>query len=237
VATSNVLALRRKVNLKVRQPLMTLLIPAADKAQKEAFMAVKDLIAAEVNVKNVNVVDNEESGLVKRVKADFKKLGPKYGKVMKQLGKAITGMEQKDILEFEKNGSFVFSDIEGAPVVTLEDVEIIPEDVPGWQVANEGSVTVALDITVTPELKNEGMARELVNRIQNIRKASDFEITDRVNVALSDVEAVREAVAAYGDYIKGQVLADSLVLIAGMEDGEPLDIDGLAVNAKVEKSK
>ncbi|MDE6329357.1 MAG: isoleucine--tRNA ligase [Muribaculaceae bacterium] len=237
VATSNVLALRRKVNLKVRQPLMTLLIPAADKAQKEAFMAVKDLIAAEINVKNVNVVDNEESGLVKRVKADFKKLGPKYGKVMKQLGKAITGMEQKDILEFEKNGSFVFSDIEGAPVVTLEDVEIIPEDVPGWQVANEGSVTVALDITVTPELKNEGMARELVNRIQNIRKASDFEITDRVNVALSDVEAVREAVAAYGDYIKGQVLADSLVLIAGMEDGEPLDIDGLAVNAKVEKSK
>ena len=235
IATSNVLALRRKVNLKVRQPLTTLLIPAADSGQKEAFLAVKNLIAAEVNVKNVNVVDNEESGLVKRVKADFKKLGPKYGKIMKLLGKAISEMEQKDILELEKNGSFTFSLLDGAPVVTLEDVEVIPEDVPGWQVANDGNVTVALDITLTPELRNEGMARELVNRIQNIRKSSDFEITDRVKVCLQDLPEVRNAIEAFGDYIKGQVLADELSLCNALDEGEQLDIDGLKVWAKVIK--
>ncbi|MDE6811603.1 MAG: class I tRNA ligase family protein, partial [Muribaculaceae bacterium] len=194
VVTSNVLALRRKVNLKVRQPLSTLLIPAIDNDQKLALEAVKDLIAGEVNVKTVDIVNNEESGLVKRVKADFKKLGPKYGKVMKQLGKALVEMNQDEILEFEKSGEFKFNSIEGTPTVTLEDVEIIPEDVPGWQVANDGNVTVALDITVTPELRHEGMARELVNRIQNIRKNSDFDITDRVDVTLQSVPEVEEAI-------------------------------------------
>ena len=237
IATSNVLALRRKVNLKVRQPLRTLLIPAADKEQKDALEAIKDLLAAEVNVKEVKVVDNEESGLVKRVKADFKKLGPKYGKIMKLLGKAISGMDQKAILELERNGRYTFADLEGSPVVTLEDVEVIPEDVPGWQVVSDGNVTVALDITLTPELKQEGMARELVNRIQNIRKSSDFEITDRVDVVLQDVQDVAEAVAAFGDYIKSQVLADSLSLKADLTEGELLDIDGLKVYAQVNKIK
>lgn len=237
IATSNVLALRRKVNLKVRQPLRTLLIPAADKEQKDALEAIKDLLAAEVNVKEVKVVDNEESGLVKRVKADFKKLGPKYGKIMKLLGKAISGMDQKAILELERNGRYTFADLEGSPVVTLEDVEVIPEDVPGWQVVSDGNVTVALDITLTPELKQEGMARELVNRIQNIRKSSDFEITDRVDVVLQDVPDVAEAVATFGDYIKSQVLADSLSLKADLTEGELLDIDGLKVYAQVNKIK
>lgn len=237
IATSNVLALRRKVNLKVRQPLCTLLIPAADKEQKDALEAIKDLLAAEVNVKEVKVVDNEESGLVKRVKADFKKLGPKYGKIMKLLGKAISGMDQKAILELERNGRYTFADLEGSPVVTLEDVEVIPEDVPGWQVVSDGNVTVALDITLTPELKQEGMARELVNRIQNIRKSSDFEITDRVDVVLQDVPDVAEAVATFGDYIKSQVLADSLSLKADLTEGELLDIDGLKVYAQVNKIK
>ncbi|MDE6234961.1 MAG: isoleucine--tRNA ligase [Muribaculaceae bacterium] len=237
IATSNVLALRRKVNLKVRQPLRTLLIPAADKEQKDALEAIKDLLAAEVNVKEVKVVDNEESGLVKRVKADFKKLGPKYGKIMKLLGKAISEMDQKAILELERNGRYTFADLEGSPVVTLEDVEVIPEDVPGWQVVSDGNVTVALDITLTPELRQEGMARELVNRIQNIRKSSDFEITDRVDVVLQDVQDVAEAVAAFGDYIKSQVLADSLSLKADLTEGELLDIDGLKVYAQVNKIK
>ena len=233
--TSTVLALRRKTNLKVRQPLQTLLVPVMDAKQQADVEAIADLLAAELNVKEVKIVSNEESGLVKRVKADFKKLGPKFGKIMKQLGKAITEMTQADILSLEKNGSFTFKSLPESPVVTLDDVEIIPEDIPGWLVGSDGSVTVALDVTVTPELKNEGMARELVNRIQNIRKASDFEITDRVKVTLSDIAAVRGAVESFGDYVKGQVLADELVLAPEVPDGTELDIDEVKVFAKVEK--
>lgn len=203
----------------------------------------------EVNVKSLKLVDNEESGLVKRVKADFKKLGPKYGKIMKDLGKAITAMEQKDIAALEKNGSFTFESLPGAPVVTLEDVEVIPEDIPGWLVANDGNITVALDVTVTPQLRNEGMARELINRIQNIRKLSDFEITDRVRVELSDNETVRATLESFGDYIKAQVLADEVCAAALSAEGavaldkevaalEPgavveLDVDGEKFLARV----
>ena len=233
--TSNVLALRRKVNLKVRQPLQTLLIPVVDKEQAEMIEAVKGIVLDEVNVKELKIVSNEESGLVKRVKADFKKLGPKYGKIMKALGKAITEMSQKDIAELEKNGKFTFADMPESPEITIEDVEVIPEDVPGWLVTNEGNVTVALDVTVTPELKNEGMARELINRIQNIRKSSDFEITDKVNVEIEATESVKAALDQFGDYIAAQVLADKIVAVASPE-GEnvsELDIDGEKILAKV----
>lgn len=235
--TSNVLALRRKVNLKVRQPLKTLLIPVVDNRQRKAVEALEELIKNEVNIKELRIVDNEESGLVKKVKADFKKLGPRYGKVMKQLGKAITEMTQKEIGELEKNGQFTFGSIPGAPVVTVDDVEIIPEDVPGWLVANDGNITVALDITVTPELRNEGMARELINRIQNIRKGNDFEITDKVNVEITDLPETRDAVEAFGDYIAGQVLADSITLVEGLDgsNAQDLEIEGLNAFAKVEK--
>lgn len=235
--TSNVLALRRKVNLKVRQPLQTLLVPVMDDEQKANVEAVRRLVLDEVNVKEMKIVDNEESGLVKRVKADFKKLGPRYGKIMKDLGKAITGMDAKTIAELEKNGSVTFKELPGEPVVTLDDVEIIPEDVPGWLVANDGNITVALDVTVTPELKNEGMARELINRIQNIRKASDFDITDKVNVELTSTPEVEEALKSFGDYIKSQVLADTLVTAAVVEgdDVTELDIDGDKINARVRR--
>ena len=233
--TSSVLALRRKVNLKVRQPLQTLLIPVMDQHQREALEAVKGIILDEVNVKELKLVNNEESGLVKRVKADFKKLGPRYGKIMKDLGKAIISMDQKSIAELEREGSFTFNELPGAPVVTVDDVEISAEDIPGWQVANEGSMTVALDVTVSPELRNEGMARELVNRIQNLRKSSDFEITDKVNVELSDIPEVRSALEAFGDYLADQVLADSVTLTADLagENVSELDIDGLKVMARV----
>ena len=238
VITSNVLALRRKVNLKVRQPLQTLLVPVVDSRQRDAVKALENLIKAELNIKELKVVDNEESGLVKRVKADFKKLGPKYGKIMKQLGKAIQEMSQKDIALLEKEGVFRFAALPGEPVVTTDDVEIIPEDVPGWLVANDGNVTVALDVTVTPELKNEGMARELINRIQNIRKSSDFEITDKVVVELTDLPEIREAVEAYGDYIASQVLADSISLVDGLagDDVKDLEIDDIKAFAKVTRS-
>lgn len=237
--TSNVLALRRKVNLKVRQPLQTLLIPVADSRQRQAVEALEDLIKSEVNIKDLKIVDNEESGLVKRVKADFKKLGPRYGKIMKQLGKAITEMAQKDIALLEKEGSFTFFDLPGEPVVTLDDVEVIPEDVPGWLVANDGNITVALDITVTPELRNEGMARELINRIQNMRKGNNFEITDKVKVVLSDLPEIRDAVEAFGDYIAAQVLADSITLASCLSDdseARSLEIEGLDAFAKVSKN-
>lgn len=235
--TSNVLALRRKVNLKVRQPLQTLLIPVVDARQRKAVEALENLIKAEVNIKDLKIVDNEESGLVKRVKADFKKLGPKYGKIMKQLGKAISEMEQKEIAVLEKEGRFVFSALDGAPVVTLDDVEVIPEDVPGWLVANDGNITVALDVSVTPELRNEGMARELINRIQNIRKGNDFEITDKVIVEMTATPEIREAVEAFGDYIAGQVLADNIILSDTVDgdDAKDLELDGIVAFAKVSK--
>lgn len=235
--TSNVLALRRKVNLKVRQPLQTLLIPVIDSAQRKSIEALSDLIKSEVNIKELKIVDNEESGLVKRVKADFKKLGPKYGKIMKQLGKAITEMSQKEISQLEKYGKFKFESLEGNPEITLEDVEIIPEDVPGWLVANDGSVTVALDVTVTPELKNEGMARELINRIQNIRKGNDFEITDKVVVELTDTPVIKDAITAYGDFIKAQVLADTISLVNDLsgDDVADLEIDDIKASVRVSR--
>ena len=239
MVTSNVLALRRKVNIKVRQPLQTLLVPVLNADQRADLEAVRDLIATEVNVKDLKIVDNAESGLVKRVKADFKKLGPRYGKQMKALGKAISEMDATAIAELEKNGQYVFAEIEGSPVVTLDDVDIMPEDVPGWLVQSEGTVTVALDITLTDELKNEGMARELVNRIQNIRKSRDFEITDKVKVTLTDTPEVRAAIAEYGKYIASQVLATELLTVATLEaDGaEDLDIDDIKVKALVEVVK
>ncbi len=233
--TSNVLALRRKVNLKVRQPLQTLLIPVVDKKQREDIEAIQEIVLDEVNVKELKIVDNEQSGLVKRVKADFKKLGPKYGKIMKALGKAITEMSQKDIAELERNAQFTFSELPEAPVVTLEDVEVIPEDVPGWLVSNEGNITVALDVTVTEDLRNEGLAREIINRVQNLRKSADFEITDKVNVILSPSPLVDAALGAYRDYICAQVLADGIT-VAPLEPGDDvaeLEIEGDKVFAKV----
>ena len=235
--TSNVLALRRKTNIKVRQPLQTLLISVMNESQKEGIKALENLIKNEVNIKDLKIVDNEESGLVKKVKADFKKLGPRYGKVMKQLGAAISAMTQQEISELEKIGSFKFTDIEGMPEVTLEDVDIFAEDIPGWQVTNDGDITVALDVTVTPELRNEGMARELINRIQNIRKSSGLEITDKIKVTLSDVPEIRESVESFGDYIAGQVLANELILKPVIEESVDLEIEGIDAKVKVEKSE
>lgn len=231
--TSNVLALRRKMNIKVRQPLQTLLVAVADNTQRQALEALENLIKSEVNVKELKIVDNEESGLVKKIKADFKKLGPRYGKVMKDLGKSITNMSQADISSLEKNGSFTFTEIEGSPVVNLDDVEIVAEDIPGWLVANDGDVTVALDVTLTPELKNEGMARELINRIQNLRKSQGFEITDKIDVELSDVAEIREAIESFGSYISAQVLAKDIKLVENLTDSAATDLDIEGLNAFV----
>lgn len=235
--TSNVLALRRKMNIKVRQPLQTLLVPVIDNVQRVALEALANLIKSEVNVKELKIVDNEESGLVKKIKADYKKLGPRYGKIMKDLGKAIATMSQAEIASMEKSGTFTFESIEGAPVVTLDDVEIVAEDIPGWLVTNDGDVTVALDVTVTPELKNEGMARELINRIQNLRKSQGFDITDKINVELSDVSEIRDAVKSFGEYIATQVLARDIKLVDNLEapTASDLDIDGLTAFVRINR--
>lgn len=235
--TSMVLALRRKVNIKVRQPLSMLMIPVVDEQQKQHIEAMKSLILTEVNVKDLKFVDNAAGILVKRVKPDFKKLGPRYGKIMKQLANAITGMSQEDIATYEREGSYTF-EIEGTKaVIGADDAEVLSEDIPGWLVANEGRLTVALDITLTDELQKEGYARELVNRIQNIRKSSEFEITDKIRITIAHDTVIDEVVKEYGEYISRQTLADSIVI--GEVSGEnviELDLDTFKINILIEKA-
>ena len=236
--TSMVLALRRKVNIKVRQPLTTLMIPVVDDTQRRHIEAMQELILAEVNVKELKFVDNAAGILVKRVKPDFKKLGPRYGKIMKQLAATIAEMSQEEILAFEQNGSYTFN-IDGTEaVVTTADAEILSEDIPGWLVANEGRLTVALDITVTDELRREGYARELINRIQNIRKSSGYEITDKIHVTLAHNDETDAAVATFSDYMARQVLAESFT-VSDLQAGEnvtELDFDTFKVLVKVVKA-
>ncbi len=234
--TSMVLSLRRKQNLKVRQPLQAIMVPVMDDSQRADIEAIADLIRNEVNVKEIKLVGNDAGILIKRVKPDFKKLGPKYGKVMKALAAKITGLSQPEIAQFEKDGKIAI-DLDGQQAeVELGDVEIISEDIPGWLVANEGNLTVALDITVTDELRQEGIARELVNRIQNVRKSKDFDITDKIIVTIAPDERTDDAVKAFGDYIARQVLANS-VTVAPVDSATAveLDMDGWMLPVNVEK--
>lgn len=237
--TSMVLALRRKVNLKVRQPLQTLMVPVLDDEQREALEAIKDLVASEVNVKDIKAVANEEGVLVKRVKPDFKKLGPKHGKNMKLVAKAISEMEQSEIARLERD-SVVTLLVNGEPTeISADDVEIISEDIPGWLVANEGNLTVALDVTLTDDLKQEGLAREIVNRVQNIRKGRNFDITDRISLIVEESDLTRDAIKNFADYIARQVLANEVKTgeVVNPAEDERLDIDGNMVNVKVEQVK
>ena len=233
--TSMVLALRRKVNIKVRQPLQCIMIPVVDEEQKRHIEAVEDLILSEVNVKELKFVESGSGVLVKRVKCDFKKLGPKFGKQMKAVAAAVAGMTQEAIGELERNGKYTFV-LDGVEaVIETSDVEIFSEDIPGWLVTNEGRLTVALEVTVTEELRREGVARELVNRIQNIRKSSSFEITDKIAVALSKNPNTDDAVNEYNTYICNQVLADSLELVDEVPDGTELSFDDYSLMIKVTK--
>ena len=233
--TSMVLALRRKVNIKVRQPLQCIMVPVVDEEQKRHIEAVKDLIMSEVNVKEIRFVEGASGVLVKKVKCDFKKLGPKFGKQMKAVAAAVSAMSQEAIAELEKNGNYTF-DLNGTPaVVEVADVDIFSEDIPGWLVANEGRLTVALEVTVTEELKREGIARELVNRIQNIRKSSGFEITDKIAITLSKNSNTDDAVTEYNSYICNQVLANSLELVDEVVEGTELNFDDFSLFVQVVK--
>lgn len=234
--SSMVLALRRKVNIKVRQPLQTIMVPVMDAHQQESIEAVKNLILNEVNVKELKFVDNAAGILVKRIKPDFKKLGPRYGKIMKSLAAAIQSMSQEDILAFEAAGTFTLN-VEGQDA-TIErtDVEIISEDIPGWLVANEGRLTVALDITVTESLRKEGLARELVNRIQNLRKSNGYDITDKINVTILSTDEMDDAIKEFNEYIANQVLAVSVEITEhAISDATVLDFEDFNLSVRIEK--
>ena len=230
--TSMVLALRKKVNIKVRQPLQSIMIPATDE-QKKYIDAVKQLIMNEVNVKELKFVEGQGI-LVKKVKCNFRTMGKKFGKLMKGVAAAMDQLSQEQIAELEQQGTIAIN-VEGQSLtVEAVDVDIISEDIPGWLVANEGALTVALEVELTDELKNEGMARELINRIQNIRKESGFEITDRIIVTVSPNSEVEKAVDAFGEYVKTQVLADSIVIATN--DGQEVDFDDFKLNINITKS-
>ncbi|MCH5219283.1 MAG: isoleucine--tRNA ligase [Muribaculaceae bacterium] len=240
VITSMVLALRRKVNIKVRQPLACVMIPIGDEERRRQLLAIRELVLNEVNVKELKLVGNDEGTLVKRVKLDFKKLGPKFGKQMKAVAAAASNLTPAEIASLESDGFIELNTDDGPLRLEISDVEILSEDIPGWLVANEGSVTVALDVTVTPELRLEGLARELVNRIQTLRKGLDFEITDHINVVVDNNRPeIEQAVRAHADYIARQVLADSLVS-AHVESGAPgvhtVEIEGWNINISLNKA-
>lgn len=234
--TSMVLALRRKVNIKVRQPLSTLMIPLNQENLPQMIEPMKQLLLNEVNVQELKFVSGDT--MVKRVKPDFKKLGPKHGKSMKAVAAAVTSLSQTQINELEAKGSLTF-DVNSQPTtIELGDVEIITEEMPGWQMATDGALTVALDVTITPELKAEGMARELVNRIQNIRKARNYDIQDKINIVFAPNENIEQALATHTEYISRQVLADS-IKTAEIKPEQPncetMDIDGLVIYALVKR--
>ncbi|MBQ0016007.1 MAG: isoleucine--tRNA ligase, partial [Bacteroidales bacterium] len=217
------LSLRKRRNLRVRQPLAKITIPVHSHHEQQQIEAVRNLICSELNVKDVEFLSADNNLLVKKIKANFKTLGPRYGKIMKALGNAIAGFTQEQISQLENDGSYQF-DLEGQQVsLTLADVEIATQDIPGWVVANEGNLTVALDITLTDDLKAEGMARELVNRIQNIRKEG-FDVTDRISVKIES-GAWNEAVEQFKSYISTEVLATELVIVEHIDDSSRQEIE------------
>ncbi|MDE5782720.1 MAG: class I tRNA ligase family protein, partial [Prevotella sp.] len=231
--TTIVLALRRKESIKVKQPLQTLMIPPVDNVQREAIESVKQIFLQEVNVKDIKFVEGQ-GVLVKKVKCNFRTMGKKFGKLMKGVAAVMDALTQEQIAQLEIQGTIGIS-VEGQDlIVEAEDVDIISEDIPGWLVGNEGNLTVALDITLTDELRNEGMARELVNRIQNIRKKSGLEITDRIKVQIEPNEIVCKAIENFGDYVARQVLADGITLEAN--DGQKVEFDDFKLNINIVKS-
>ncbi len=210
--SSMVLSLRRKVSIKVRQPLNKIMVPVLSNSFETQLDAVKDLILNEVNIKELEYLKDSSGVLVKKIKANFKTLGPKYGKHMKAISEKIGTFSQQDIQAFEQNQQFNITISNENINLSFDDVEILSEDIPGWLVATEGKLTVAMDINITEELKQEGIARELINRIQNLRKESNFDVTDKINLSIQKHPAINESISAFGEYIKTQTLAVNIVL-------------------------
>ena len=234
--SSMVLSLRKKSKIRVRQPLNKIIVPVLEDKIKHRLEAVKELILSEVNVKTIEYLDDTSGILVKKLKPDFKKLGPKYGQKMKLVQQGVLAMTQKDIAELEKAGVFTVKVENEEMPIALEDVEILSEDIPGWLVANNGTLTVALDVTISNELKNEGVARELINRIQNIRKSKGLDVTDHVNVKIKPQQDIADAVNQFKNYICSEILADELELTDALNgEAEQIEIDEISTSIDIKK--
>lgn len=229
--SSLVLSIRQKEKIKVRQPLQRIMVPVLDEKQKHEIEAVADLIKSEVNVKEIELLDDASGILVKQIKPNFKTLGPKYGKDMKLIANAVSKLDQDDIQKIEQNGEIIIA-IENKSInLQLQDVEILSQDIEGWLVASSGSLTVALDVTISEDLRKEGIARELVNRIQNLRKESGFEVTDKIDIKILKDGYVENAVADNIAYIKTETLTAELNFEEKLDNGTTIAFD--EVNTKL----
>ncbi len=216
-ASSMILALRRKVNIKVRQPLAKILVPILDESLKDKIEAVKNLILSEVNVKEIEYILDTRGLITKKIKPNFKTLGKRYGKMMKEISDAFASFDQEQIYTIEESEKYTLTLASGVAEITPEDYEISSEDMPGWQVAVDGKLTIALDITVNEELKREGVARELVNRIQNLRKDCKFEVTDKIKVAVEDRAEITDSLSQFASYICAQTLSTEILTFSQLE--------------------
>jgi len=235
--SSLVLSLRAKEKIKVRQPLQKIMIPVSSATQKEEILAISDLIKHEVNVKEIELLEDASDILVKQIKPNFKALGPRFGKEMKQIANLINNLQSSDIKQIEEKGVLSI-EINGKSInLERNDVEITSQDIEGWLVANQGSVTVALDVTISDALKEEGIARELVNRIQNLRKDSGFELTDRIEVFLQADTQIENAIKQNLDYIKLETLTEELQLVAQLDKGTEVSFDTVNTKLYIQKSK
>ena len=233
--SSLVLSLRKKEMIKVRQPLQKVMIPVLDENQRAEIEAISDLVKAEVNVKEIILLDDDSGILVKQIKPNFKALGPRFGKDMGLISKEIQGFSADQINELDKQGTLDIVIAGNSVTLSLEDVEITSQDIEGWLVANSNGITVALDITISEELKNEGIARELVNRIQNIRKDSGFEVTDKIKVQIKSNGILEQAVLKNEDYIKSETLTDDLVFVDALESGTEIEFDDIKTMILISK--
>ncbi len=233
--SSLVLSLRKKEMIKVRQPLQRVMIPVLDETFKAEILAIEDLIKAEVNVKEIELLEDASGVLIKQIKPNFKALGPRFGKDMGLIAKEIQSFSQEQINELDKAGELTISNSGKSITLTVEDVEISSQDIPGWLVANSNGITVALDITISEELRKEGIARELVNRIQNIRKDSGFEVTDKIKVQIVKNDTIEQAVLANESYIKSETLTNELVFVSEITNGTEIEFDELKTTILISK--
>ncbi|MPT36466.1 MAG: isoleucine--tRNA ligase, partial [Flavobacterium sp.] len=233
--SSLVLSLRKKEMIKVRQPLQKVMIPVLDDDQRAEIEAVSNLIKAEVNVKEIELLDDASGVLVKQIKPNFKALGPRFGKDMGLISKEIQNFSQEQINQLEKEGTLTLVISEKSVNLTTEDVEISSQDIEGWLVANSGGITVALDITISDELRKEGIARELVNRIQNIRKDSGLEVTDKIKVHLQKDLQLENAVRSNEDYIKAETLTETLIFEEQLNNGIEIEFDDIKTRVLISK--
>jgi isoleucyl-tRNA synthetase len=235
IISSLVLSLRKKEMIKVRQPLQRVMIPVLDETFKAEILAIEDLIKAEVNVKEIELLEDASGVLIKQIKPNFKALGPRFGKDMGLIAKEIQSFSQDQINELDKTGELTIISSEKSITLTVEDVEISSQDIPGWLVANSNGITVALDITISEELRKEGIARELVNRIQNIRKDSGFEVTDKIKVQIAKNDSIEQAVLANESYIKSETLTKELIFVSEITNGTEIEFDELKTTILISK--